>query len=330
MSDGTGLTVVRTRFAPSPSGDLHLGGAWAALVSWLVARREGTGRGQVVLRIEDLDPPRIVHGSEARITEDLAWLGLDADESPAAGGPYVPYRQSERGALYRAAVAELAARGLVYPCDCSRAEIARVASAPHPGEELVYPGTCRDRSPHRPMRRDPALRLRVPPASSSSSRVTIRDERLGDFTQDLGREVGDFVLVRGDGVFSYQLAVVVDDLAMRITDVVRGADLLASTPRQVALMAALAPGSTPPRYLHVPLMTGADGDRLAKRAAGLTVRELRDRGHGAEAILGALGFALGLTDDAGPRSSGELARLAASRPFVFRADPLRVPAALLA
>ena len=319
--------IVRTRFAPSPSGDLHLGGAWAALVSWLVARR--TEGGQVVLRIEDLDPPRVVRGSEARITEDLDWLGLDADESPAAGGPSGPYRQSERSAIYRAAVDRLAALGLVYACDCSRAEIARltsVASAPHPGEELVYPGTCRDAAPDRPMRRDPALRLRVPP----SSRVIAHDERLGALPQDVAREVGDFVLVRGDGVFSYQLAVVVDDLAMEITDVVRGADLLSSTPRQMLLAAALAPERHVPRFLHVPLVTGAAGDRLAKRAAGLTVRELRERGHTAEAILGALGFALGLTDDEGPRSSAELARLATARPFVFRADPLRVPAVLAA
>ena len=140
---------VRTRFAPSPTGDLHLGGAWTALATWVVARRAG---GECVLRIDDLDGPRVVAGSRARIEEDLRWLGLVWDDGP--------YLQSERTDAYERAIAKLVARGLVYPCDCSRTEIERIASAPHPGEERIYPGRCRDLDPRRPMRREPALRAR--------------------------------------------------------------------------------------------------------------------------------------------------------------------------
>ena len=150
---------MRTRFAPSPTGDLHLGGAWTALASWVLARARG---GRVVLRVEDLDPPRVVAGSAARVAEDLTWLGLDWDEGPDVGGPFAPYTQSERAARYAAAVDALDALGLVYPCDCSRKDIARAASAPHAGEELRYPGTCRDAPRGRAMKREPALRLRVP------------------------------------------------------------------------------------------------------------------------------------------------------------------------
>ncbi|MBV9948453.1 MAG: hypothetical protein JOZ69_16500, partial [Myxococcales bacterium] len=186
----------RTRFAPSPTGDLHVGGAWTALASWVAARRAG---GTFLLRIEDLDRPRVVPGSRECIEADLAWLGLDWDERP--------WVQSERTARYEQALAGLRALGLVYPCDCSRAEISRVASAPHDGEELVYPGTCRERDPSRPMRREPALRVRVPAGA-----LVHDDPAAGRVEQDLARDVGDFVLRRGDGVFAYQLAVVVDDL----------------------------------------------------------------------------------------------------------------------
>src|SRR5258708_1442103 len=181
--------AVRTRFAPSPTGDLHLGGAWTALASWVLARRAG---GTHVLRIEDIDTPRVVAGSQARIEGDLRWLGLDWDEGPL--------RQSERGASYEAAIAKLAARGLVYPCDCSRAEIARAASAPHPGEEAAYPGLCRDLDPARPMKRAPALRVRVP-----DEEVAFEDAVVGVVAQNLARDVGDFVLRRGGGGVSDQL-----------------------------------------------------------------------------------------------------------------------------
>src|SRR5262249_32186105 len=153
----------------------------------------------------------------------LRWLGLAWDEGPDVGGPHGPYTQSARAPLYEAALAWLTARGLTYPCDCSRAEIARIASAPHADEEVRYPGTCRDRDPARPMKRGPAVRLRV-----LEGAIDFVDEIAGAYAQDVAKHVGDFVLRRGDGVFAYQLAVTVDDLAMEITDVVRGGDLLAS------------------------------------------------------------------------------------------------------
>ncbi len=293
----TRTLMVRTRFAPSPTGDLHLGGAWTALASGGVARQ---GRGELVLRIEDLDPPRVVRGSTERILDDLRWLGLGWDEGPDVGGPFAPYAQSERGALYETAIAVLARRGLVYPCDCSRAEIARVASAPHPGDEAVYPGTCRDADPGRPFKRDPALRLRLPEGAYER----IDDGALGVIAQDVARECGDFVLRRGDGVFAYQLAVVVDDLAMGITDVIRGADLASSTPRQ-ALLARLL-GGAPPRYTHLPLVVATDGTRLAKRTGGSSVRALRDAGIAPSAIVGKLAHGLGMTADDGPRAATEV------------------------
>ncbi|HEY2515751.1 MAG TPA: tRNA glutamyl-Q(34) synthetase GluQRS, partial [Polyangiaceae bacterium] len=251
--------MIRTRFAPSPTGDLHLGGAWTALASWALARK---ARGAFVLRMEDLDPPRVVRQSAERILDDLAWLGLGWDEGPDVGGPYAPYAQSQRGGLYAEAVERLRGQGLVYPCDCSRAEIARAASAPHAGEETVYPGTCRDKPIAREFKRDPAWRLRVP----EGTRVSVEDGAVGTIEQDVGRECGDFVLQRGDGVFAYQLAVIVDDVAMRITDVIRGADLAPSTPRQVLLARLL--GAEPPRYVHLPMVVASDGARLAKRTGG--------------------------------------------------------------
>jgi glutamyl-tRNA synthetase len=305
---------IRTRFAPSPTGDLHLGGAWTALASWALARRAG---GAFVVRVEDLDPPRVVRGSAARILDDLAWLGLAWDEGPDVGGPYAPYTQSERSPLYEAALDDLARRGLTYACDCSRAEIAQVASAPHPGEEVVYPGLCRDRGA-RPMKRDPATRLRLPEPCP----VRVIDGALGPIAQDLARDVGDFVLQRGDGVFAYQLAVVVDDLAMGITDVVRGADLASSTPRQAHLARLL--GGEPPRTVHLPLVVASDGSRLAKRTGGAQVRALREAGISAEVILGRLAHGLGLTPDPAPRTAAQIAAIRG--PMAWPRNPWPIPA----
>ena len=239
--------------------------------------------------MEDIDLPRVVPGAEARQLDDLRWLGLDWDEGPDVGGPSAPYRQSERTARYEAALEVLARRDLLYWCDCSRAEIARVASAPHPGDEGPrYPGTCREHGlQQRSWKRPPALRLRVP-----SGEITVDDALHGRMVEDVSSAVGDFVLRRGDGVFAYQLAVVVDDLAMGVTEVVRGADLLSSTPRQVLLAELL--GGTPPRYVHVPLVVGSDGARLAKRDGGVTLREHRVAGIAPGRLVEALARLLGL------------------------------------
>jgi glutamyl-tRNA synthetase len=281
--------MIRTRFAPSPTGDLHLGGVWVALASRAIAGE----RGAMVVRVEDIDRPRVVAGAEERILEDLRWLGIAWDEGPDVGGPCAPYRQSERSALYEAVLADLEARGVTYPCDCSRAEIARSASAPHAGEEAVYPGTCRTADPGRSFRRLPAIRLRV----QRPATVSFDDGVMGPVTQEVDREVGDFVLRRGDGVFAYQLAVAVDDAAMGITDVVRGADLLHSTPRQLYLLRLL--GAAAPRYWHLPLVLSAAGERLAKRTPGATVRQLRARGIAPAVVRARLADALGLSRAAG-------------------------------
>lgn len=246
-----------------------MGSVATALFAAAAARRAG---GELLLRVEDLDGPRVVAGAEASQLADLDWLGIRFD------GPTV--RQSERAAHHEAALERLAAAGHTYLCDCSRADIARVASAPHEGDEGPrYPGTCRafgmaDRS----FKRAPAVRLSIP-----GRVITYEDAVRGRVVTDVLRSAGDFVLRRGDGVFAYQLAVVVDDLAMGVTEVVRGADLVSSAPRQ-ALIAELL-GGRAPRYAHVPLLVGADGARLAKRSGGMTVGELRERGVAAGDLL---------------------------------------------
>jgi glutamyl-tRNA synthetase len=277
----------RGRFAPSPTGDLHLGGACTALCAWLAARAAG---GSFIVRMEDLDLPRVVDGASARILQDLRWLGLDWDEGPDIGGPLGPYTQSARTHLYQQALGQLTAASLTYPCDCSRSEIARVASAPHPGEDgPPYPGTCRNRISPTRFRRPPAIRLAVPTGIER-----VQDAVHGAIEADVRKQAGDFVLRRGDGVFAYQLAVVVDDLGMRISQVVRGADLLSSTARQ-ALLARLL-GHQPPAFAHAPLIVSADGSRLAKRARAVCVRDHREAGVDPCHIVAFLGRALGLCE----------------------------------
>jgi glutamyl-tRNA synthetase len=289
--------MYRGRFAPSPTGDLHLGSAAAALFCGAAARARG---GRLALRMEDLDRDRVIPAANTAILADLRWLGVAWDEGPDVGGPSAPYVQSQRVALYAAAVDELAARDLVYLCDCSRAEIARAASAPHTGEEGPrYPGTCR---PHgmraRAFRRPPAVRLAVP--EGEASRVRVDDAVLGPIEENVAETTGDFVLRRGDGVFAYQLAVVVDDLAMGITEVVRGADLATSAPRQILLARLL--GGTPPSFAHVPLLLGPDGARLAKRAHGMTLRDQRASGRDGGDLVRAIAraYAHDLGDAADP------------------------------
>ena len=241
----------RGRFAPSPTGALHTGSLVAALASWLDAR---ASEGTWLVRIEDLDPPREVSGAARRILDELAALGLEGDEAPVL--------QSQRGELYRQALDRLADSGLVYACACSRTDIA-AAQATLGLPAHLYPGTCRSGARRRPAR---ALRVRVPDQT-----VEFVDRRCGRRAQNLARDVGDFVIRRADGLWAYQLAVVVDDAEQRITDVVRGADLLDNTPRQIWLQRAL--GLPTPRYLHVPVVTNAAGEKLSKQT-GATALDL--------------------------------------------------------
>ena len=264
----TAADVYRGRFAPSPTGPLHDGSLVAALASWLDARAHG---GQWLVRIEDVDGPRCPPGMGEFILGQLAALGLRSDEPPVW--------QSRRGPLYEAALQRLVAGGLAYGCACTRAEIA-AAAGPRPRHgELVYPGTCRGGTGGRPVR---AWRLRV------QGRVDWVDRRLGPQSQNLEAEVGDFVLKRADGLWAYQLAVVVDDADQGITDVVRGADLADNTPRQIALQRALALPT--PRYLHTPLVLAADGQKLSKQngAAALDLSDPVARLEEAAAALGLL------------------------------------------
>lgn len=295
---------VRGRYAPSPTGELHLGNVRTALVAWLGTR---AANGTFVMRVEDLDPPRIIPGAEERLLEDLRWLGMDWDEGPDVGGPYGPYRQSERYPVFREALAKLRAAGRLYGCTCSRADLKRLASAPHAGEEgPVYPGICREKdlelelaSEPDPKQRSAALRFQVAPGE-----VCFDDLIAGRFCQDVEHQVGDFVVRRADGLYAYQLAVVVDDGAMAINQVVRGYDLLDSTPRQMQLLEAL--GLPIPTYAHVPLVLNAQGERLAKRDMATSIRQMREAGVRAEAIVGVLGYSLGLIETPEPCRLQEL------------------------
>ena len=240
------------RFAPSPTGPLHLGSLVAAVGSWLFARREN---GRWLVRMEDLDTPRIVAGSADEILGALQRYGLNWDGEVVF--------QSQRIALYEDALQKLRDRGLVFNCACSRADLQRAASAPL-GVEPVYPGTCRNGLQGRSAR---AIRFRVP-----DEPIAFDDLLRGHVEEDLG---GDFVVKRADGVFAYQLAVVVDDAAQGVTQVVRGSDLLSSTPRQIALQRAL--DLPTPVYAHVPLVTNPDGSKLGKRDGALPLPELDER-----------------------------------------------------
>ncbi|MES1209525.1 MAG: tRNA glutamyl-Q(34) synthetase GluQRS [Pseudomonadota bacterium] len=282
----------RGRFAPSPTGLLHLGNARTALLAWLDARARG---GTFVMRVEDLDRARVQRGAEAHQLEDLRWLGLDWDEGPDLGGPFAPYRQSERTARYDAAIEQLLAGGRAFLCACSRADVARAATAPHDGEadqEPRYPGTCRGQAPVE-IRARAAGQGRAPAVRfvGRGERIAFTDEVYG-LTESEPGGVDDFVLRRADGTAAYQLAVVVDDAAMRITRVVRGADLLRSTPRQIALGRAL---ELPiPAFAHVPLVVTAGGERLAKRTRPASLKTLRDGGVPATRVVGLLAASAGM------------------------------------
>lgn len=292
------------RFAPTPSGRMHLGNLFCALVAWLSARAAG---GRVLLRIEDLDLRRCPE--EAPNTEwllkDLRWLGLDFDEGEGVGGPHAPYRQSQRFSLYEQALERLTKAGRVYPCFCSRAEL-HAAQAPHLSDgRVLYAGTCRKLSSgeieRRSRVRPPALRLQVP-----EERIIFFDRLRGEYGENLTEECGDFIIRRSDGVYAYQLAVVVDDAAMGISEVVRGQDLLSSTPRQLLLYRLL--GLSAPQFCHLPLLLAPDGRRLSKREKDLDMGELRGRYKGPEPVLGKLAALCGLLPKAEPVKASELIR----------------------
>lgn len=292
------------RLAPSPTGALHLGNARSFLLAWLSLRARG---GTVVLRIEDLDHPKVKPWALTQAMDDLRWLGLDWDEGPDVGGPCGPYVQSRRLGRYRAALDELRARGLAYPCVCSRREAAAVASAPHAGEEGGrYPGTCRGRFGSyaaavaaMPSGRIPVWRFRVGPGETR-----FRDGLHGAQAGDVRAGTGDFPLGRGEDGAGYMLAVVVDDAAMGVTEVVRGDDLLCVTHRQLHLQHALRLPT--PGYVHVPLVVGEDGRRLAKRHGDTRLAALRAAGVAPERVVGLLAWWSGLAETDAPVCARDL------------------------
>jgi glutamyl/glutaminyl-tRNA synthetase len=265
----------RGRLAPTPSGFLHLG----ASTFWQAHLRARAAGGTLVLRQEDLDRPRCRPEFARAVLDDLQWLGLEWSEGPDVGGPYAPYIQSERTALYSSALERLQQQGAVYPCGCTRKDIREAQRAPNLGdEEPLYPGTCRDGlQPGVPVR---SWRLRVPDGEA----IRFLDGNLGSQCFVAGEDFTDFVVWK-EGA-SYQLACAVDDAAMNISEVVRGADLLLSTARQLLIYAAL--GLTPPAFYHCALVTDAQGVRLAKRNDALSLRTLREQGCRPEDILAGL------------------------------------------
>ena len=267
-----------TRLAPSPTGALHLGNARTFLVNWLLARQRGW---KIILRIEDLDGPRIKAGADRQAIDDLKWLGIDWDEGPIY--------QSMRSATYSAAIAKLLDANFAYPCICSRSEVAQAASAPHPEDGTgVYPGTCRGKfkslaEAQKVSGRSPALRFAVPDRI-----IEFTDQFAGPQRFDVAKQLGDFVIAKNDGTPAYQLAVVVDDADMQVTDIVRGDDLLDSTPRQILLYEALGLRNKIPNYYHLPLIVGEDGRRLAKRHGDTRLSYYRNIGVPASRVLALL------------------------------------------
>ena len=287
------------RFAPSPSGRMHLGNAFSALLAWLSVRSAG---GELVLRQEDLDPQRCKRAYAEQIEADFRWLGLDWDRGGSQGGP--GYFQSNRSELYAEYLERLNRKGLIYPCFCTRNQL-HAASAPHATDGTpIYAGTCRNLTPaertERAKSRKPALRVRVP-----SETISFTDTVMGTYAETLDRDCGDFILRRSDGVHAYQLAVVVDDALMGGNQVVRGADLLSSTPRQIWLRRQLG-FSTQPQYCHVPLLCGEDGHRLSKRQKDVDLGALRQAGRRPEEVVGQLAYWAGLIDRPEPVSAREL------------------------
>ena len=287
-------TPVTGRFAPTPSGRLHLGNVLCCLLSYLSARSKG---GKFLLRIEDVDIPRCPKRLSDQCIEDLRFLGFDWDEEPLF--------QSMRGDIYQSYFDRLSDLDLVYPCFCTRAQL-HAAQAPNLGDhEPIYSGTCAQLSAEeieeRKKTRSPAMRLRVPDKA-----VSVLDGHYGAFLENLARDCGDYIIRRSDGLWGYQLAVVVDDALSGVNEVVRGRDILFSTPRQIELFETL--GFTPPSFYHIPLLTDCHGRRLAKRDKDLDLTALA-KAMTAKQILGMLAYSCGVLEENRPVSLDELTKV---------------------
>lgn len=295
------MTVIG-RLAPSPTGALHLGNARTFLLAWLSIRQQN---GNLLLRIEDIDSPRVKASATEEAIDDLRWLGLDWDEGPDVGGLRGPYIQTQRLDHYQKILDQAISDKVVYRCVCSRSEVAEAASAPHETnlpslEGTIYPGTCRSREfPSDGELNEFAWRWRL-----IDEKVSWHDELLGPQAAEPAKQLGDFVVGKRDGTPAYQLAVVVDDFEMGVNEVVRGSDLVPSTYRQLALLKHF--NWPVPKYFHLPLIVGSDGRRLAKRHGDTRIRYYRQRGIKAQQLVGYLAWTVGLIDRNEPVSASEL------------------------
>jgi glutamyl-tRNA synthetase len=312
------------RLAPSPTGAQHIGNARSYLLGWLSIRSRG---GKVILRMEDIDSPRIKPGAAQQAIEDLAWLGLDWDEGPDKGGPHAPYVQTQRLKYYQEALELLKTAEQVYPCTCSRTDVASAASAPHIGQEGPrYPGTCANRhaaDAEELTKRGRTFSWRF---RASATNHELQDRIAGIRTCNVSEELGDFVVAKSDGSPAYQLAVVVDDLAMGVTEVLRGDDLLPSAFRQLDLYQFLK--APPPNFAHVPLVIGEDDRRLAKRHGDTRISMLREANVPAARLVGFLAWSAGLRSTPEPLIPQELLAdfqldKIPRQPFVFTNAMLR-------
>ena len=300
--------MVTGRFAPTPSGRLHLGNILCAMLAYLSARSQG---GRFLLRIEDIDIPRCPEHLTRQCIADLEWLGFTWDD--------VPLIQSQRGEIYQQHLDMLKEKGLIYPCFCTRAQL-HASVAPNLGDtQFIYAGTCahltQEEAAQRAMTRSPAIRLRVPDAE-----VSFEDVHYGAYRENLARDCGDFILRRSDGLWGYQLAVVVDDALTGVNEVVRGRDILSATPRQMYLLEQM--GYPLPRYAHIPLLVDSRGRRLAKRDKDLDLTALAQR-FKPEEILGMLAWSAGILEEVHPMTLEALIPLFDWRKI--RQDDLRLP-----
>ena len=300
--------MVTGRFAPTPSGRLHLGNILCAMLAYLSARSQG---GRFLLRIEDIDIPRCPEHLTRQCIADLEWLGFTWDD--------VPLIQSQRGEIYQQHLDMLKEKGLIYPCFCTRAQL-HASVAPNLGDtQFIYAGTCahltQEEAAQRAMTRSPAIRLRVPDAE-----VSFEDVHYGAYRENLARDCGDFILRRSDGLWGYQLAVVVDDALTGVNEVVRGRDILSATPRQMYLLEQM--GYPLPRYAHIPLLVDSRGRRLAKRDKDLDLTALAQR-FKPEEILGMLAWSAGILEEVRPMTLEALIPLFDWRKI--RQDDLRLP-----